>query len=58
LRDLGIRAERVTAGYKVQLSDGIRERIHTSAKSYQVLSLQDGVVRCCHCPGSEKQRVN
>ena len=51
LRDLGIRAQRVTAGYKVVLTDGIRERIHSVARSYQALSLQDGVVRCRHCPG-------
>ncbi len=57
-RDLGIRAHRVTEGYKVTLSDGIRERIHSIASSYQVLPLQDGVARCRHCPGSEKQRVN
>jgi hypothetical protein len=52
LGDLGIRGQRVTAGYKVPLSDVIRERIHSIASSYQVLSLQDGIVRCCHCPGS------
>ena len=57
LRDLGIRAQRVTSGYKVTLSDGIRERIHSIATSYQVVSLQDGVERCRHCPGGEK-RVN
>jgi len=58
LRDLGIRTQRVTAGYKVTLINGIRERIHSIASSYQVLSLQDGVVRCRHCPGGEKEPVN
>jgi hypothetical protein len=59
LRDLGIRAQRMTAGYKVLLSDAIRERVHSIASSYRVLSLQDGVVRCRHCPGgSEKEPVN
>jgi hypothetical protein len=57
LRDLGIHARRVTAGYKVSLSDAIRERIHSIAKSYRVLSLLDGVVRCRHCPG-KKSHVN
>jgi hypothetical protein len=55
LRDLGIRGQRVTAGYKVVLSDALRERIHALAKSYRVLSLQDGVVRCRHCPGGNKR---
>jgi hypothetical protein len=59
LRDLGIRAQRVTAGYKVPLSDAIREQIHSIARSYQALPLQDGVVRCGHCPGgNEKEPVN
>ena len=58
LRDLGIRSQRVTAGYKVRLVDTIRLRIHSIARSYQVLSLKDGVLRCCHCPGNEKQAVN
>jgi len=59
LRDLGIRGQRVTAGYKVLLSEAIRERIHSIARSYQVLSIQDGVVRCQHCSGSgEKEPVN
>lgn len=58
LRDLGIRAQRVTAGYKVLLSDAIREKIHAIAKSYRALSLQDGVVRCGHCSGDKKSRVN
>jgi hypothetical protein len=55
LRDLGIHGQRVTAGYKVVLSDDIRERIHAIAKSYRALSLQDGVVRCRHCPGSDER---
>lgn len=59
LRNLGIRAQRVTAGYKVLLSDAIRERIHAIARSYRALSLQDGVVRCRHCSGgNKKSRVN
>ena len=55
LRDLGIHAQRVTAGYKVVLSDVIRERIHSIAKSYRALSLQDRVVRCRHCPGKKSR---
>lgn len=59
LRGLGIRAQRVTAGYKVPLSDAIRERIHSIARSYQVLPLQGGIVRCHHCRGgNEKEPVN
>jgi hypothetical protein len=59
LRDLGIRAQRVTAGYKVPLSEACRERIHSIARSYQALSLQDGVVRCRYClGGSERGPVN
>ena len=57
-RDLGIYSRRVTAGYRVALVDSIRLRIHRIAKSYQVLSLEDRVVRCRHCPANEKVRVN
>jgi hypothetical protein len=59
LRDLGVRAQRVTEGFKVVLADSMRERIHFIAGSHRVLPLQDGVVRCRHCPGgNEKEAVN
>ena len=49
LRDLGIRGERVVKGYKVSLTDAVREQIHRLAEAYQVVSTQDGVARCSHC---------
>ncbi len=51
LRDMGVQAQRVAEGFKVVLTDSVRERIHFIARSHRVLSLQDGVVRCRHCPG-------
>jgi hypothetical protein len=53
LRDLGIRAQRVTEGFKVVLTDPVRERIHFIAGAHRVLPLQDGVVRCRQCPGGD-----
>ena len=49
LRDLGIYGERVTKGYKIALTDAVRERIHQLAHAYQVLPVQNGVSRCGHC---------
>ena len=49
LRDLGIHGERVTKGYKIALTDAVRERIHQLAHADQVLPVQDGVSRCGHC---------
>ncbi len=49
LRDLGIYGERVTRGYKIALTDAVRERIHEMARAYQVLPVQNGVRRCGHC---------
>src|SRR5713226_6498658 len=46
LRDLGIHGERVTKGYKIVLTDAVRERVHQLAHAYQVLPVQDGVSRC------------
>jgi hypothetical protein len=53
LRGLGIRGARVTAGYKVLLTDSVREQIHRVAHAYQALPVQDGIARCRHCPGVE-----
>jgi hypothetical protein len=50
LRELGIHSERVVEGYKIVLTDIVRERIHRLAVDYRVLSLQDGVRRCRFCP--------
>ncbi|MCU1299983.1 MAG: hypothetical protein JWQ87_267 [Candidatus Sulfotelmatobacter sp.] len=49
LRALGIRGRRVVQGYKISLTDDIREQIHRIAVAYQVLSVQDRVTRCSHC---------
>jgi hypothetical protein len=49
LRVLGIRSRRVTAGYKIELSDDVRQQIHGIARDYQVFSAQDGIARCRHC---------
>jgi hypothetical protein len=57
LRGLGIRAQRVTAGYKMVLTDAVRERIHSVARCYQALSLEDGVARCAQCPGGKKRQL-
>jgi hypothetical protein len=51
LRGLGIRSARVTAGYKILLTDSVREQIHRVAHAYQTLPVQDGIARCRHCPG-------
>jgi hypothetical protein len=49
LRALGIHGERVVQGYKVSLTDAVRERIHRVATSYRVVSMKDGVARCAQC---------
>lgn len=49
LGDVGIFRDRVTKGYKITLTDAVREQIHQLASAYQVLSVQDGVRRCGHC---------
>jgi len=49
LRELGVRGERVAEGYKIVLTDFIRERIHQLAFDYRVLSVEDGVRRCRFC---------
>lgn len=49
LRDLGIFGERVAAGYKITVTDAVREQIHQLAFDYQVLPVFDGVRRCRYC---------
>jgi hypothetical protein len=53
LRALGIHGQRVVKGYRILLTDAVREQIHRIARAYQVLSVQDGVARCRHCPGGK-----
>ena len=56
LRGLGVHAERVVQGYKLLLTDSVREQIHEIARAYQVLPVQDGIARCRHCPGEKGDR--
>jgi hypothetical protein len=49
LRGLGLHGERVAEGYKVALSEAVRQRIHRLAHDFQVASLQDSVRRCRFC---------
>jgi hypothetical protein len=56
LRDLGIFGERVTAGYRILLTDTRRQLIHGLARDYQVLSVQDGIHRCRHCPSGQLKK--
>lgn len=51
LRSIGLFSERVTNGYKITLTDAVRVQIHQLAQAHQILSVQDGVSRCGHCPG-------
>ena len=53
LRALGIHGRRVVKGYRILLTGAVREQIHRIARAYQVLSVQDGVARCRHCPGGK-----
>ena len=59
LRALGIHGERAVQGYRVMLTDSIREQIHQIASAYQVLPVQDGVARCRHCwSGRRNEKTN
>jgi hypothetical protein len=49
LRELGLQGERVVQGYKIVLTDVVRERIHQLAFDYQVPAVCDGVRRCGYC---------
>ncbi len=49
LRELGIYGDRVAEGYKIVLTDVLKERVHQLAADYRVLSLEDGVRRCGYC---------
>jgi hypothetical protein len=56
LRALGIHGDRVVKGYRISLTDGVREQIHSIASAYQVLSFQDGIARCPQCPSATIDR--
>lgn len=56
LRALGISGQRVVKGYRISLTDGVREQIHSVARAYQVLSLQDGIAWCPQCPSTKGDR--
>lgn len=49
LRELGVYGERVAAGYKIVVTDALREQIHQLAFAYQVPPAVDGVLRCRYC---------
>jgi hypothetical protein len=53
LRELGFCGQRVAEGYKLVLTDEVRERIHRVARDYQVPAMQDGERRCRFCSGDE-----
>ncbi len=57
LRALGIHGERVTKGYRILLTDSVREQIHAAARDYQVPSTQDGVARCRFCAAKSSKRA-
>jgi hypothetical protein len=44
LRALGIQSQRVVKGYKIMLTDSVRQRIHEVARAYEVISVQDGII--------------
>jgi hypothetical protein len=49
LRGLGLAAERVTRGYRIDLTNSNREKIHRLAEEHDVPSIKDGIERCDHC---------
>jgi hypothetical protein len=50
LRTLGIHSRRVVKGYRISLTEGVREQLHRIARAYKVFSVQDGIARCPQCP--------
>ena len=49
LRSLGIHGQRVVNGYRIELTDPVREQIHHVALAHQVPSAKDAIARCLHC---------
>jgi hypothetical protein len=58
LRVLGIQGKRVVKGYKVSLTEAIRQQIHRVADAYGVAAARDGVVRCGNCKVEGTGRLN
>ena len=53
LRGFGLAAERVTRGYRIDLTNSNREKIHRLAEEHDVPSIKDGIERCDHCQPRE-----
>jgi hypothetical protein len=53
LRAVGIHGERVVKGYRIELTESVRQQIHRVARAYHVLSAQDGVASCSQCSNVE-----
>jgi hypothetical protein len=53
LRAVGIHGERVVKGYRIELTEPVRQQIHRVARAYHVLSAQDGVASCSQCSNVE-----
>ena len=49
LNDLGIQKRRVTKGFRVDLTQETRQRIHRLAFAYRVLSVQSDMNGCAEC---------
>jgi len=49
LGDLGIFGERVTKGYKIALTNAVREQVHLLAHAYGLLTAQVKLGRCQYC---------
>ena len=49
LREVGIYGHRVTEGFKIELTNAVREHVHRLARDFSVPSLDDGQLRCCYC---------
>ena len=50
LRELGIPSRRMAKGFKVSLTQAVREQIQAVARAYLAASVVDGVMRCSYSP--------
>ena len=50
LRELGIPSRRTAKGFKVSLTQAVREQIQAVARAYLAASVVDGVMRCRYSP--------
>ena len=57
LSSLGLVGERVTQGFKIGLTSTTRERIHSLARAYRVLPMQDEVILCKYCSPPKTSRA-